>query len=213
MGATGTATAYDPLERRSTLVTAASLQALTPEVAKDFLRVDSDDEDVLVESLIAEAIDAIERATGRALITQTWDVKYPRFPDSGVPIELPRAPLQGVTSVTYVDADGASQTWASSNYSVDAPAGPFAIRGRLIPGYEVTYPTTRLQPDAVTIRYTAGYGDAPEDVPGGLSLALLRLVADGYAFRETAIAGAVLSENRALRGLVRRYRLDRVVAL
>src|SRR4051812_27723432 len=101
-----------------------------------------------------------ETFTHRAFITQTWDDKRCGFPCYGEPIELPKAPLISVTSVSYVDANGDTQTWATSNYSVDAPAGSEARPGRIVPGYTVSYPTIRAIENAVTVRFVAGYGAA-----------------------------------------------------
>lgn len=101
-----------------------------------------------------------ETFTHRAFITQTWDDKRRGFPSSGEAIWLPKPPLVSVTSVTYVDTNGATQTWSASLYTVDAPAGPKARGGCLVPNYGESYPATRDQVNAVTIRFVAGYGAA-----------------------------------------------------
>ena len=54
---------------------------------------------------------------GRALLTQTWDMYLDEFPCAGE-IIIPLSPLQSVTSVSYVDQHGATQTWASANYRI-----------------------------------------------------------------------------------------------
>ena len=101
-----------------------------------------------------------ETFTHRAFITQTWDLKLDGFPCSDEAIRLPKAPLISVTSVTYLDSNGDSQTWSASLYTVDAPTGPKAERGRIVPNYGQYFPTTRDVVNAVTVRFVAGYGAA-----------------------------------------------------
>ena len=113
-----------------------------------------------VVAWIAAARDYGETFTHRGFITQTWDDKRGGgFPRDGV-IWVPKAPLISVTSVSYVDANGDTQTWSSSLYTVDAPAGPKARVGCIVPNYGQVFPTTRTVVNAVTIRFVAGYGAA-----------------------------------------------------
>lgn len=100
-----------------------------------------------------------ETFTHRQFITATWDDKRPGFPCADV-IELPLAPLVSVTSVSYVDTNGVTQTWSASLYTVDAPVGPKARFGRIVPNYGQVFPSTRDVVNAVTIRFVAGYGAA-----------------------------------------------------
>ena len=124
---------------------------------------DVEDDDTLLESLIVTArqeLDAKDGWLGRALCTQTWDWKLDAFPvatnqnpDGALIVPLP--PLQSVTSITYVDTDGDSTTWSSSEYQVDTTSQP----ARIIPAYGYSYPSTRTQLNAVTVRIVVGYGD------------------------------------------------------
>jgi hypothetical protein len=69
------------------------------------------------------------------------------------PLEVPRPLLKSVSSITYVDTTGATQTWAGGNYLVAANEFP----GRISPAYNTFWPATRWQPGAVTVNYVAGY--------------------------------------------------------
>lgn len=71
-------------------------------------------------------------------------------------ISVPKPTLQSVTSITYVDTDGATQTLPPSAYLVDSKSEP----GRITPAYGLVWPTTRWQTGAVTIRFVAGYADS-----------------------------------------------------
>lgn len=176
---------------RTSLVTPPALEPVSLEEAKAHLRVDGDDEDVLIANLITAAREWAEAYTDRAFITQTWDATF----DDGFPacVELYHPPLIGVTSVTYVDGFGVSQTLAADQYRVDAPAGPKPFPGRVSRAYGVSWPSTQPVNDAVSIRYQAGYGGAAEDVPAAIRSALLLLIGELYKTREDTVTGTIIS--------------------
>lgn len=64
---------------------------------------------------------------------------------------LPPSPLVSVTSVQYVDGDGATQTWLNSLYDVVINTEP----GYLEPVHGETYPQNSRD---VTVTYVSGYG-------------------------------------------------------
>jgi uncharacterized phiE125 gp8 family phage protein len=109
---------------------------------------------------IAAAREYAETFTHRGFITQTWDLTLYGFPCSEDVIWLPKAPLVSVTSVSYVDTAGVTQTWSSTLYTVDAPVGPKARVGCIVPNYGQIFPSTRDVVNAVTVRFVAGYGAA-----------------------------------------------------
>jgi len=161
---------------------------------KGHLRVDTETERARVESiLIPSATQMAEAETGRQLITATWTLYLDSFPTSGTKIELPRPPLQSVSSIKYYDTQGTIQTWAAAgNYSVMAPVGPFAESGYIVPAYGITYPSTYGQPNSVEIAFVAGYGLTFASVPGAIRAALLLLVGEMFERREEAIVGAAI---------------------
>ncbi len=171
------------------LVTAPATEPLTLAEAKSHLKSDVTDEDALIDGLIRSAREYVETFTHRALITQTWDLRLEGFPSSfeASAIWLPKPPLVSVTSISYVDTAGATQTWASSNYTVDAPAGPWARMGRIVPAWSIYFPVTRSVPNAVTVRFVAGYGAATA-VPSSMKSAMKLLIGNWWANRE---AGAI----------------------
>lgn len=173
------------------LVTAAATEPLTLAQAKTQVRVEADDtthNDDLT-ALIIEARQYIEQRLGRQLITATWDLAFDRFPvgESEIPIPLP--PLQSITSLKYYDTDGVLQTWSSANYIVSTD-GSEGGRIALAPG--VSWPAAQLRPEAVQIRFVAGYG-AASAVPAPLVRAVKLLVGHWFLHREEAIAGTSVS--------------------
>lgn len=133
------------------------------------------EDDYIENTLIPAARERAEIATNRQLRQVTWDLSGDGFPalcDGW--LELPKPPLVEVLSVTYVDTAGVTQTLAAAQYTVDAPSGPRARRGRLAPAYGVTWPTAREQLTAVTIRFVAGYSTLPLPIVGPLLPPLLK---------------------------------------
>lgn len=159
------------------LVTAPVVEPVTLTEAKDHMRVDASTDDALIEALILAARERVETFTGRALVTQTWDWTLDCFEPILI---VPKPPLVSVTSITYVDSDGASQTLASTVYQVDIKTQP----ARIVEAYGQTWPTTREQLNAVTIRFVAGYGIAASHVPMALRQAALLLIGHWYRERE-----------------------------
>ena len=164
------------------VTTAPSIEPVTVAEAKSQLRIDGSDEDTLIGNYITVARQTLEVLMRRAFITQTITLKYSSFPTE---IRLPRPPAISVTSIQYVDDDGATQTWSASNYSVDTQTEPASI----VPAYDKSYPDTRNQPNAVTDVYQAGYGANTTDVPESIRLAIRLLVGSYYENREaTSVA-------------------------
>jgi uncharacterized phiE125 gp8 family phage protein len=171
------------------LVTAPASEPITLDEAKKHLRGPESEDDGFITGLITSARQHLEVSRGLALITQVWDLFLDQFPDGcdrrqepwyrAVAIRVPRRPLQSVTSVKYIDTAGVEQTLAPSKYTALTAEEP----GLIVPAFEQTWPSTRHQPNAVTVRLVAGYGDAAA-VPQTLKLALNALVAHFYENRE-----------------------------
>ena len=121
--------------------------------AKAHLRIDADDEDALVEALIAAARMHVERALGLALVTQTWSYLLDFWPRGGC-ITLPVLPVQAVASVKLHDAAGSSATNDTDAYDVDALSQParLVLKGAL----PASLPRAL---NAYEVSFTAGYGD------------------------------------------------------
>lgn len=161
--------------------------------AKTHLKQDLTDDDNLIRALIAAARSAVEEDTHRALCTQTlrltidddWPLRRERSRDVRQ-IVLPRPPLASVTSVTYVDLNGATQTLATSQYTVSKrETGLWTIA----PAYDVIWPDVRCVPEAITVTYIAG--SAVSAVPAPIKSAILLLIGHWYENREAVITGTI----------------------
>lgn len=159
---------------------APATEPITVAEAMEFCRVDEPLDNTMLERLIKSAREWAEAATGRAFVTQIWELKLPYFPRCA--IELPKPPLIEVTSIKYLDDAAVEQTWAAPNYLVTG-IGAVERRGSIEPVYGVSYPSTHPVPDAVRIVFKAGYGAAAV-VPQGIKDALGMYVAELYQNRE-----------------------------
>jgi len=163
------------------ITTAATIKPVSLDEIKSHLNLEVDftSDDELLEAMIDAAVDYAENFTRRALLTQTIEAKYDSFPNC---FELERPPLASVTSIQYIDTDGATQTLSASNYTVDTTSTP----GRVVEAYGETWPSTRDIINAVTVTYVAGDTSA-ENVPNQIKQAIKILVGDWYKDRESYI--------------------------
>lgn len=159
--------------------TAPASEPITLAEAKMHCRIDNADEDELVIMLIASVRQHAETILRRRLITQTLDGYLDAFP-----MEIKLMPLQSVTSITYVDIAGATQTLAADQYLVDAVSQP----ARIAQAYGVTWPATRTQNNAVRVRFVAGYG-LPAAVPQCIKSWMLVRIATLFSNRQQIIIG------------------------
>lgn len=180
-----------------TLVTPPASEPVTLAEAKARLRVDTSDEDADITLLIAEAREAAEAECGCQFMAATWALYLDSFPGyaaypcipgtTPVPtggvfdaaIRLPRPPCQSVISVKYYDAAGVQQTLSGATYFVAVAGFP----ARLVPVPGQWWPPTQWgRPEAVEIRFVAGYPTAA-DVPAVARAAILEIVAHRWANR------------------------------
>jgi uncharacterized phiE125 gp8 family phage protein len=180
------------------LVTATTGDPITVAEAKAHLRVTHSEDDSLIGALVSAATKQVEAETGRQLCTAVYDLKLDAFPTGcdkrERAIKFPRAPLQSVSSGQYTADDGTATALSSTAYTVvtswtTAP-DPFCGHGRMYEAYNDTWPTTRQVGNAVTIRFTAGYGPASA-VPDIAKAAIKLLVGNLYEHREATISGGL----------------------
>ena len=171
---------------RLTISSEPSIEPVTVDEAKDHMRVDHESEDGYISSLIVAARLHAQMVTRRAFITQTWVYYLDTFP-SEIQIYLP--PLQSVSSITYVDVDGVTQTLGTSIYTVDTDSEP----GLIYEAYNQSWPSIRTVEKSITITYVAGYGTTASTVPEGIRQAMLILISHWYENREPFIVGTSLA--------------------
>lgn len=184
-------------------ITQPSAQPVSLSQMKAHLRVDNTCEDDLIAALIEAATAYAEAYTGRVFMAREQNLTIDAFPRSaGDPLFLPIAPVRAITSVAYIDTDGATQTWGADKWFLDADDHAPALR----PAYGEVWPSTRAIANAAVITLQTGYaamaGDPGGNVPAPVRQAI-KLIAGGfYAQREGGgndvpmAVGALLSPYR-----------------
>lgn len=162
--------------------TAATGEPIETEDAIAHVRAQGAGDDLEIAAMVATARAVVESRTGTKLFTQTVTLRTDDWADLGA---LPVAPVQSITSVTYTDADGASQTLAGSVYE----ARLYGLEPSVVLKYNQTWPTIR-QGSQIVVVAVVGYGVAGTQPPETLH-AIRLILADMYAFRETAQIGTV----------------------
>lgn len=154
-----------------------------PDATADGTLTIVDQVETYLGELIAGARANVEETLWRALVTQTWELRWSAFPKGSRPIHVPRPPLQSVASITYTDTAGDARTLVENeDYVVDAGSDP----GRIYPAFALSWPVAKFEPESVRVRFVAGYGDAAGDVPDGIRHALKLLIGHWWHVREAA---------------------------
>ena len=134
------------------------IEPITLEEAKTFLRVDHDDENDLIGTLIRAARERLEDRLNVTMIERQM-----RFDCSdGGDIALPRWPISSVDTVTLDEGP-------STAFTLDLRARPVVV--------------TVALGAPVSVTFTAGYGVSTDDIPAPLRQAMLLLVANAYEHR------------------------------
>lgn len=151
-------------------ITPPSAYPVTLDEVKTYCVVDFDDDDTLLQSLIAMAVEHVQGILGRQLMGATYELHLSAFPAGELFLSPP--PVTEVQSITYLDTDGASRTFANwqAFLSSDRPhIAPLA-----------SWPAVQTDPEAVKIRFTAGSDTVPNE---RARLAIMALVAHWYEHR------------------------------
>lgn len=149
-------------------VTPAS-EPITLAEAKAQCRVDGSDSDTELTAMIAAARAFVEDYTGTKLVEQTVQLRCRCFRDL---LDLPIAPLLSVTGIEYSDADGATQTLATTVYQAVLHGLEPHIRLKV----NQSWPSLLNVSDAITVTAVAGY----DETPAPIKQAMLLMLADWF---------------------------------
>lgn len=164
-----------------TVTTQPTEEPISLAEAKLNMRFPYDTENQRIQAIIKAARMYCETVIGKTLMTQTITLKRDSFPCDGEAIQLPRSPVQSVTSVAYVDTTGATQTISSSLYQSDLASLP----PRIAMLYQQPWPIADVRMAAVTVVYVAGYASVAL-VPETIKQAMHLLVSHWFNNREAA---------------------------
>lgn len=166
-----------------------AIEPVTLSEARDHLRLDvfgsppSHPEDNLIELYISAARQLAEDYTGHSIAYSQSVAYFDSAPVPGDFLALEDWPIASVDAVQYVDSYGATQTWGSSNYTLDTASAPARL-------YAVSdWPDVKTStPNILTVTYTAGYtdGNSPNNypIPKAIKNAILLMVGHLYENRQ-----------------------------
>jgi uncharacterized phiE125 gp8 family phage protein len=139
--------------------------------AKTYVRIESDEEDGLISALLASAIRHCEGFTGQIQLTRGV---VERLPVSAAWQRLSATPVQSISGVTGIAAEGASFALPITGYAIDIDgAGDGWVR--------VTQPGAAGRID---VAFTAGAASSWGAISDPLRHGILRLTAHLHANRD-----------------------------
>jgi len=184
------------------VTSAPSVEPISTAEAKEWLRVDSADtsQDNVIAILIKGVRQKVEDFLRRALITQTISFEM-SGDDMRAYVEIPRPPVQSITSLTTYDEASGSETStvvSSGNYQL--------VEKTLLVERNDGWDINR-EDRAGTLVYVAGYGNAGSDVPFDIRMAMLELLALRYERRGDENRDFNISREDAILDSIAGYRV------
>jgi uncharacterized phiE125 gp8 family phage protein len=167
-------------------ITEPATEPVTLAEAKQWCRVDLNDDDALITGLIKSVRRTAEHLQQRTLITTTWELVRDAF-DPALRLEMPK--ILSVVSLKYLDTSGVQQTLDPADYVVDSDSVP----GYVVPAYGKSWPSTYGQINAVRCRYTAGYGATADLVPDNTKTWMRLHIEHYFRNRGAAVFGTIVS--------------------
>jgi len=184
------------------IINPPSVEPITLEEAKHHLRIDGNDDDLLIQSLIKQAREWCEYYQNRKYITQTLELVLDTFPNGNAIVFNSCSPVQKVESIKYYDENRQEFLFDESSYIADLDG----FVNRLVLNRGKHWPVVELQSvNAVRVRVVAGYGDGGDKVPEAIKWAIIlqmKLLYDDYRPEEKTkleeARNALLSMNRVI---------------
>ncbi|HDZ80729.1 MAG TPA: hypothetical protein ENH56_05725 [Roseobacter sp.] len=173
------------------------------EEVKLHCRVDHNDEDTLLTSLIAAATDYLDGPSGilgRAIINQEWLIELDEWP---IYLVLPIEPIQTVL-VKYNNEAGIETTIAGSDIIlINNPSARSILEW--VDGF--SFPKLNASRYPIGITLSAGFGAAAE-IPESIKVAIQMIVGNWYENREATVVGmSVVDLPMAVNALLARWRV------
>lgn len=159
----------------------AAFEPVTLEEAKLHARVDIDDDNLLITSMIKAARQHAERKTGRVLRASTWS--WGVAPNGPV-LQVPVAPCSECTSILV---DGVEVNTGLYSFTPSGSGGneaPLLARLELLPDFPIG--------ESVTVNLVAGW--AEDNTPDAIKQWMLVRVSTLYGQRESFVAGVNVNE-------------------
>lgn len=137
---------------RLTLIAPPEDEALTLSEAKQFLRIEHDAEDALIDGAIRAARLSAEEYLRVLLLPQTYSYEFTRIAHI---LPLPVGPAQSIAMISAYDADGNDTEVASDSYRLT------------IDGYGIVFPHLPSG-ESYAVEFTAGLTQVPAPIRQGM---------------------------------------------
>jgi uncharacterized phiE125 gp8 family phage protein len=174
------------------LITPPAAMPVSLVEAKAHLRVDHDDDDAVIEGMVAAAtsyLDGYNGILGRAIMPQVWREEWDGF-HPAFPLRL--GPVSAVAGISYTDGAGLPATATGARVVTSAGAA------FVFPAVAASWPSG----SAVSVEYTAGYAT----VPPALKMAILLHIGALYENREGVAEKSMAVLPLAYEALIAPYR-------
>lgn len=172
-----------------------TIEPLTLEEVKLHCRVDYDDDDQLLTSLISAARRRAENYMGRALITQTLQWAFDWSEVKADWIFLPTPNVQSVSSLQYYNSNEVLTTESDSTYrAVNTSDSQNKCFLELTSGS--VWPSTSTRAFPFLLTYVCGFGADAASIPEDIKVGMLMEIGTWYENREN-LSPTSLSEVRA----------------
>lgn len=159
--------------RDVTTMVAPTATIVTLQQAKDYLRIDYNEDDSLIQQLIDASRIKLEQYASTAMTPRT--LRVVAYVDEF--IELPYAPINTISKVEY---------WNGTDWT-EILVGNYQVLGET---YKKIYMTSPFMSE-FRFTYTCGYTTTPES----MKTALLKILADLYDYRESSVEASKPSAN------------------
>lgn len=156
----------------------SGLFCVTRDEAKQHMRVENNDDDTYIDTLIEASERYCEIATDRTFLSKRLQATWDGFP---IEVRLPRPPVVQAAPafvVSYKDGSQNTVILSSSDFRAEY-SDPCVLR----PPYSKTWPTALSDISSVTVSWNAGYSTSRLDVPAGLRHAMLMIIGHLYERR------------------------------
>jgi len=165
------------------------------DAAKDYLRLDTSNDDALIAGLVTGAMERCEAEIGEVLVAR--EMREVLLAQAGWQW-LAAGPVRSITGVSALAQDASEVALAVGDFEIELDSEARGrVRMRTLP------PVSRI-----AVRYTSGRSNGWAGLPIGLRHGVLRLVAHWYAYREAGDVPAMPAAVSALWAPMRRLRLS-----
>lgn len=178
------------------LITPATELPILADDARKHLLIDGTDSDAQIEAWQYAALEEVLNYTQRRYMQEIWELQMSCWDyDCNGYLRLEKGPLVAIASVKYYDSANTIRTIPAEDYQVVTTKVPGLIR------FIGTLPEVYDRPDAIQIRFTAGYGadgaiaaDQRAAIPYLATAWIKTRIATYHESRQNVISGTTAQE-------------------